>query len=184
MNTYFCFYHGGLRLIGATPSVRWVCERYGWLDEPDDDRHAHHSPVPRLGGVAIFAGMLVALATLPLIRNLLTQSLSASRDQLFAVLVPATLALLFGVYDDFRGTNARFKFIAQALTGALFYAMGGRIESLSVPLVGTVELPMALGARSRIVDIGITNAFNLIDGMDGLATGAALFASLVCWRSR
>ena len=181
MNTYFLlFIMAACGSLALTPSVRWVCERYGWLDEPDDDRHAHHSPVPRLGGVAIFAGMLVALATLPLIRNLLTQSLSASRDQLFAVLVPATLALLFGIYDDFRGTNARFKFIAQALTGALFYAMGGRIESLSVPLVGTVALPMALGCALTVLwTISITNAFNLIDGMDGLATGAALFASLV-----
>src|SRR5205085_2303730 len=157
-----------------------VCVRYGWLDEPRDKRRVHAKPVPRLGGVAIYAALLVALAVLPFIHNLLTQTLSDSRRQLFIVLVPATCALLFGIYDDFRGTNARFKFIAQGLAGVLFYVLGGRIEMLSVPLVGTVHLPLALGCALTVLwTIAITNAFNLIDGIDGLATGTALFAALV-----
>jgi UDP-GlcNAc:undecaprenyl-phosphate GlcNAc-1-phosphate transferase len=181
VNTYFLlFIMAACGSLALTPLVRMACERCGWLDEPVDGRRVHRRPVPRLGGVAIFAGLLIALLALPFIHNLLTQSLTASRSQLFAVLVPATLALLCGVYDDFRGTNARFKFIAQTLTGLLFYLMGGRIESLSVPLVGTVALPAATGCALTVLwTIAITNAFNLIDGMDGLATGAALFASLV-----
>lgn len=181
MNTYLLlFMLAAVSSLALTPLVRMVCERYGWLDEPGDVRRVHHTPVPRLGGVAIFAGMLIALSALAFINNFLTQSLSASRSQLFAVVVPATFALLFGIYDDFRGTNARFKFIAQGLVGLLFYALGGRIESLSVPLVGTVALPAALGCALTILwTIGITNAFNLIDGLDGLATGTALFAALV-----
>jgi UDP-GlcNAc:undecaprenyl-phosphate GlcNAc-1-phosphate transferase len=181
MNTYLLlFIMAACGSLVLTPLVRKVCERYGWLDEPRDDRRVHERPVPRLGGVAIFGAMLVALAVLPFIRNLVTQALSASRPQLLAVIVPASFALLFGLYDDFRGTNARFKFIAQTLVGVLFYVMGGRVEALSVPLVGTVALPAVLSCALTVLwTIAITNAFNLIDGIDGLATGTALFAALV-----
>jgi UDP-GlcNAc:undecaprenyl-phosphate GlcNAc-1-phosphate transferase len=181
MNTYLLLFilAAGSSLF-LTPIVRRTAERFGWLDEPRDGRRSHRMPVPRLGGVAIFSALLIALSVLPFINNLLTMALRANKFQLLMVLVPATLVFLFGVYDDFRGTNASFKFIGQALAGILFYWMGGRIESLSIPLVGSVVLPQALGCALTVLWIvAITNAFNLIDGIDGLATGAALFALLV-----
>ena len=56
MNTYLLlFIMAACSSLALTPFVRRVCERYGWLDEPVDERRVHHSPVPRLGGVAIFA---------------------------------------------------------------------------------------------------------------------------------
>lgn len=181
MNTYLLiFVVASCSSLMLTPIVRRACEHYGWLDQPRDDRRVHQKPVPRLGGVAIFASILLALTLLPFIHNQLTSSLSDSRPQLLSVVLPATLALLLGIYDDFRGSNARFKFLTQGLVGLLFYVLGGRIESLSVPLVGTVALPTAVGCALTVLwTIGITNAFNLIDGIDGLATGTALFASLV-----
>lgn len=181
MNTYLLlFVLAACSSLVLTPLVRRTCERFRWLDEPRDGRHSHLVPVPRLGGVAIFGSLLVALAVLPFINNLLTASLRANKSQLLTVLVPASLVFLFGVYDDFRGTNARFKFIGQALAGVLFYLLGGRIETLSIPLVGSVVLPQALGCALTVLwTVAITNAFNLIDGIDGLATGAALFSLLV-----
>lgn len=157
-----------------------ISERFGWVDNPRDGRHVHLNPVPRLGGVAIFAAVLLALATLPFINNLVTQTLRTNSGQLWRILTPVTLIFLVGVYDDFRGTNAPVKFIAQALAGLLFCVMGGRIEALSVPLVGSIELHPIFGyALTLLWMIGISNAFNLIDGMDGLGAGASLFAALV-----
>jgi UDP-GlcNAc:undecaprenyl-phosphate GlcNAc-1-phosphate transferase len=181
MNTYLLlFVLAACSSLVLTPLVRRTCERFRWLDEPRDGRRLHLVPVPRLGGAAIFGSLLIALAILPFINNLLTASLRANKSQLLAVLVPASMVFLFGVYDDFRGTNARFKFIWQALAGVIFYLMGGRIETLSVPLVGTVVLPQALGCALTVLwTVAITNAFNLIDGIDGLATGAALFSLVV-----
>jgi UDP-GlcNAc:undecaprenyl-phosphate GlcNAc-1-phosphate transferase len=181
MNTYLLLFVlatcGSLLL---TSLVRRTCERFGWLDEPRDGRRSHRTPVPRLGGAAIFGSLIIALSILPFINNLLTASLRADKARLLTVLVPASLVFLFGVYDDFRGTNARFKFIGQALAGVIFYWMGGRVETLSIPLVGSVVLPQALGCALTVLwVVAITNAFNLIDGIDGLATGAALFALLV-----
>ena len=70
----------------------------------------HKSAVPRLGGIAIFASFMLALSTLPLVSNLLTDSLRPHTSELFTILIPATLVLLLGIYDDLRGTNAVVKF--------------------------------------------------------------------------
>ncbi|PYS46345.1 MAG: hypothetical protein DMF68_19440 [Acidobacteria bacterium] len=181
MNTYLIlFVVAACSSLSLTPLVRRACNRFGWLDRPRDGRRLHCEPVPRLGGVAIYLSLLIALAILPFIHNLLTETLRENRSQLFTVLVPASLVFLFGVYDDFRGTNARFKFIGQAIAGLIFYWMGGRVETLSIPVVGTVVLPQVLGCALTVLwTVSITNAFNLIDGVDGLASGASLFASLV-----
>ncbi len=181
MNTYLLiFILSAVSSLILTPTVRRVCERFGLLDEPRDDRRVHHKSIPRLGGVAIFLAALIALCALPFIHNSLTRSLSAVRWRFIAILVPATLVFLFGVYDDLRGSKAPLKFLVQALAGGLLYALGGRIEVLSVPFTGVIELPAVLSLALTIIwTVGISNAFNLIDGMDGLAAGAALFASFV-----
>jgi UDP-GlcNAc:undecaprenyl-phosphate GlcNAc-1-phosphate transferase len=124
--------------------------------------------------------VLASLAALNLFDNFLTQSLRDARTDFLTLLVPATIIFLFGVYDDLRGVPVRYKFIVQAGAGLLLYVMGGRIEVLSVPFVGGVELPLVVSCALTVFwVVGVTNAFNLIDGMDGLAAGAALFASLV-----
>lgn len=181
MKTYF-----GLFLIATsasliiTPLIRRLCQRLNLFDVPVDTRRVHHTAIPRLGGVAIYLSCLLALSLLPFVDNLLTQQLSALQTQFFAVFLPATLVLLLGVYDDLRGTNAVVKFTGLALIATLFFAMGGRIDALSVPLMGTVQLsPLVSYLLTILWLVGITNAFNLIDGLDGLASGAALFSSLV-----
>ena len=181
MTTYFAlFLTATFASVTLTPLVRRACERLGWLDVPADGRRVHRRAVPRLGGVAVCAAVFAALAALAGVDNAVTRALDASRWQLFATLAPAALVFLFGVYDDLRGTNARAKFFALGAAAALFYALGGRVEVLSVPWVGVVELPPAASFAVTLVwVIGIANAFNLIDGLDGLAAGAALFSSLV-----
>jgi len=166
--------------LTLTPMVRRVCERHGWFDEPGDARRVHRTATPRLGGVAVFAALAIALTTLLLINNLLTQVMRAELKQLMVALVPAVLVFLLGVYDDLRGVNAHLKLLAQVLAATLFYLLGGRVEGLSAPFVGSILLPQALSfALTVFWVVAITNAFNLIDGIDGLAAGAALFASLV-----
>lgn len=181
MNTYLTLFMIALSLsLVITPILRRICERYGWVDQPHEHRRIHSRAIPRLGGVAIYISTVITLSTLTLFDNLVTQTLHAQRGKLLVVLFPATLLLLFGIYDDLRNTSPKLKLLAQASAGFLFYELGGRIEGLSVPFVGSIELPHAVGLALTIVwVVGISNAFNLIDGMDGLAAGAALFASLV-----
>lgn len=181
MKTYFAlFLIATFASLIITPLIRRLCERFKLLDVPTDGRRVHKSAIPRLGGIAIYAAILLALSILPLLSNLLTQSLRAYTSGLFVVLVPATLVLILGVYDDLRGTNAFVKFLGLGLIAALFYALGGRIETLPIPFGGTIHLPSIIGFLITVFWlVGIANAFNLIDGMDGLAPGAALFSSMV-----
>ena len=150
------------------------------MDEPRDKRRVHQRAVPRLGGIAIFCSIVISLSALLVVNNLLTQALRPELKQILVFLLCGFLVLLLGIYDDLRGANATVKFVGLGLVTALFYALGGRIEHLSIPFVGGVDLPPVIGfVLTMIWVVGIANAFNLIDGVDGLATGSALFSSLV-----
>ena len=181
MKTYFAlFLIATIASLVTTPLIRRLCQRFRLLDVPVDGRRIHRTAIPRLGGVALYFSCLAALSLLPFVDNLLTETLSGFKTEFFTLAIPATLVLLLGVYDDLRGTNAVVKFVALGIISSLFYAMGGRIDALSIPLFGAVQLPTLLSFAITIVWlVGIANAFNLIDGMDGLASGAALFSSLV-----
>ena len=181
MKTYIAlFLIATFSALVITPLIRRLCQRFKLLDVPADGRRVHTNAIPRLGGVAIYLSLLLALSSLLFVSNLVTQSLHFYTPVLFKVLVPTSLVLLLGVYDDLRGANAIVKFVGLGLIASLFYAMGGRIEVLAVPFVGAVHLPAVIGFLLTVFWlVAISNAFNLIDGMDGLATGAALFSSIV-----
>jgi UDP-GlcNAc:undecaprenyl-phosphate GlcNAc-1-phosphate transferase len=181
LKTYFAlFLIATIVSLITTPLIRRLCQRFKLLDIPLDGRRVHRTAIPRLGGLALFFSCLTALSLLPFLDNLLTQTLSSLQPEFVMIFVPATLVLMLGVYDDLRGTNAIVKFAGLGIIATLFYALGGRIDALSVPLFGSVELPPLISFLFTIVWlVGITNAFNLIDGLDGLASGAALFSSLV-----
>lgn len=181
MNTYFAlFLIATFVSLIITPVIRRLCQRFKLLDVPTDHRRVHGKAVPRLGGIGVYLAVVIALSTLPFVDNLLTKKLAGHVPEILRVLIPATLVLCLGIYDDLRGMNATVKFIALGLIATLFYAMGGRIELIAIPLVGAVNLPPVIGFVVTVVWlVGIANAFNLIDGVDGLASGAALFSSMV-----
>jgi UDP-GlcNAc:undecaprenyl-phosphate GlcNAc-1-phosphate transferase len=181
LKTYFLlFLIATIASLVTTPLIRRLCEHFQLLDVPRDSRRLHTRAIPRLGGVALFISCALALSTLPFIDNLLTQNLRAHSADMWVAFVPSTLVLLLGVYDDLRGANAIIKFVGLGLIASLFFALGGHIEALSVPYWGSVQLPIVLSYLITVLWlVGIANAFNLIDGLDGLASGAALFSSLV-----
>lgn len=181
MNTYIALFTAALfASLVLTPTVRRLSTKFGWLDDPLDDRRVHRKAIPRVGGLAILASVLVALLILPFLDNLVTQSLVKGRGQLLMVLAPALFVTLIGLYDDVRGANAPVKFAGLVVAGTIFYILGGRIENLSLPFLDSIHLPSMLSYLATIFWIvGVTNAFNLIDGVDGLAAGAGLFSSLV-----
>jgi UDP-GlcNAc:undecaprenyl-phosphate/decaprenyl-phosphate GlcNAc-1-phosphate transferase len=181
LKTYFVlFVIATIASLGTTPLIRRLCQRFKLLDVPADGRRLHSTAIPRLGGVALYLSCLAPLSLLPFVDNLLTQTLSGLKAESLIVFIPATLVLLLGVYDDLRGANAAVKFVGLGIIASLFYAMGGRIDALSIPLFGSAQLPAAVSFIITVLWlVGITNAFNLIDGLDGLASGAALFSSLV-----
>jgi UDP-GlcNAc:undecaprenyl-phosphate GlcNAc-1-phosphate transferase len=140
----------------------------------------HVHPLPRLGGVAICFAFLSTEALITLLAPHFPKwGPSVSTRPATTILVPACLVFLLGVYDDLRGARPWMKFAVQGIAGAMLFLGGLRI--LAVPLVfGARHFSGVLGLVLTVFwVIGITNAFNLIDGLDGLAAGSALFSTLV-----
>jgi UDP-GlcNAc:undecaprenyl-phosphate GlcNAc-1-phosphate transferase len=165
-----------------TRYVRDFASRRGWVAIPSQERHLHASPLPRLGGVAIFVSFSLSLLAAVAMASFIPRLHSAlSLKTLLTILVPATLVFLLGLYDDLYGAGPYLKFMVQALAASMLFLGGLRILDIPV-LFGQHKLPWFLGLPVTILWVlAITNAFNLIDGLDGLAAGSALFSTLVAF---
>jgi UDP-GlcNAc:undecaprenyl-phosphate GlcNAc-1-phosphate transferase len=163
-----------------TRSVRDKATQRGWVAVPSADRHLHSRPLPRLGGVAIFASFLATvLAGLLFIWTNGWFNVEFAWRGIVTILLPALLVFLLGVYDDVHPVGPYFKFSVQAIAATILFAGGLRILDLPV-LLGNHHFPWFLGLPVTILWVlAITNSFNLIDGLDGLAAGSALFSTLV-----
>ncbi len=165
-----------------TRYVRDFASHRGWVAIPSQERHLHSSPLPRLGGVAIFISFSLSMAVAAALAFYFPHLHSHfSLKTLLTILAPASVVFLLGVYDDLYGVGPYVKFAVQALAATMLFAGGLRILNIPV-LFGEHQLPWFVGLAVTIVWVlAITNAFNLIDGLDGLAAGSALFSTLVAF---
>ena len=163
----------------ATRQVRDIATRRGWVSLPRDGLRTHQSPLPRLGGVAIFLAFSVSLSVwlgLCLVFPRLVDGLAPGT--LLRIYVPACLIFCLGIYDDLRGAGPYLKFGVQAIAATMLFAGGMRV--LDLPLIFKHSLPWFVGLPLTVLwVVAVTNAFNLIDGLDGLAAGSALFSTMV-----
>jgi UDP-GlcNAc:undecaprenyl-phosphate GlcNAc-1-phosphate transferase len=165
--------------LAATPAVRAVAIRLRALDLPGP-RRVHTEPVPRLGGLAILAAGVGALALSPLFHVRALELLAAAGWRLGWFLAGVLVIVSTGVIDDLRGLGPRPKLGLQIVAAALALAAGYGLRGVTNPLTGVyVELGGFGGLLAILWIIGITNALNLIDGLDGLAAGVTLIASVV-----
>lgn len=168
-------------LLASACLTRWVrnlANARGWSSLPTSDRHIHTRRIPRLGGIAIFLTLwgIAILAWIAAHFGVLGFSFPAPT---FKILGPAAIIFVVGLIDDFRGLGPYVKFVAQAGTAVLLFCNGFGISRLSV-LTGHHHWGWVVGLPLTILWVlWITNAFNLIDGLDGLAAGSALFSTLV-----
>ena len=155
----------------TTPLCRDLFLRAGLVDRPDSDRKFHLRAVPRMGGVPIVISYVCALL-LALLSNIAGGKIYIQHEHLFKALLPAA-ALIFatGLLDDLVGLKPLHKLFGQTAAAILAVSLGVRLSmSGTHPWVG--------GVLSVCWLIGCSNAVNLIDGMDGLATGVGLLATV------
>jgi UDP-GlcNAc:undecaprenyl-phosphate GlcNAc-1-phosphate transferase len=167
-----------------TRYVRNLAMGRGWVAPPLQERDLHETPLPRIGGVSIFLSFLISLGIAFGIALLASRHFPGLvsgpfLQVLLTILVPGTIVFLLGIYDDIYSVGPYTKFAVQAVAAIMLFAGGLRILELPV-LFGARHLPWPIGLPITVLwVIGITNAFNLIDGLDGLAAGSALFSTLV-----
>ena len=162
-----------------TRYVRNWATAHGWVAGPGLDRHLHHHPLPRLGGVAIVLAFLFSVGIACAVGWWHPYfAIGFSRRALLTILAPGLLIFLLGLYDDLHPVGPYFKFGVEAVAGAMLFAGGLRI--LDLPVLFEHHISWFFGLPLTILwVIAITNAFNLIDGLDGLAAGSAFFSTLV-----
>jgi UDP-GlcNAc:undecaprenyl-phosphate GlcNAc-1-phosphate transferase len=146
--------------IGGTPLARYIAPRIGMMDHPSA-RKVHFRPIPRMGGVVIFGAVMLTLVFLQKQRNF---------DQFVSILLAATWMSFLGLWDDRWGVSPLFKLVGQFI-GALFLVMND--VQVALPYLP----PWANVIVTLVWLVGVTNAFNLLDNMDGLSGGIAAIAS-------
>ncbi len=154
-------------VVLLTPAVGGMARLLGVVDVPEG-RRLNKRPIPRLGGLAIFLGILVpSLAFLDL------------SDQMRGILLGAAVACVVGAVDDFRGLAPLPKLGGQVLAAAIPTAFGVSIDHFTFPLVGIVDLPSGVGIALTVVWIvAVMNMVNFLDGLDGLAAGVCAISGL------
>jgi UDP-GlcNAc:undecaprenyl-phosphate GlcNAc-1-phosphate transferase len=161
-----------------TPAVRNFARDQGWVDRPDGRRKLHLTPVPRLGGVAVFAAFAVACAFLIALERAGAIPGHFSARAYLHLLIACGAVAAVGVWDDIADVRPATKLVVQALAGLYLYAQGYRMTGLSNPLTGeSIDLGLAALPLTIVWFVVMSNAFNLIDGLDGLAAGIGLFST-------
>lgn len=157
-------------LLGSltlTPIVRFLAIRVGLVDAPGE-RRMHDVPIPKGGGLAIYAGFWIALFFR-----------FSSHPQLAAVWLASTAMLLVGLADDRWDLKWYVKLGGQLGAALLFVALGGRIDFVTHPLTGATVYIGWWGVPLTVFWlVGLANVVNLIDGLDGLAAGVATIACI------
>ncbi len=157
--------------LATTPVVKAFSVKVGAVDVPRDSRRMHDHPIPRLGGLAIFFGFMFA--------TLVTLRLDTPRK---GMLLGAVIIVILGIFDDIYALPAKLKFVVQIVAALVAVLAGNRIEVLSNPNVFSDNPVWQLGWLSIPVTViwivAITNAVNLIDGLDGLACGVSTISSV------
>ena len=159
--------------FAATPLMIRLAKLVGAIDVPKDNRRVHKVPTPRLGGLAIFLGFIVALFYK-----------DGFKPEMFGILTGASIIVTLGFFDDIKPLSAKFKLLVQIIAAIIVIHSGVRINAVTNPLFfmfpdsplirfGVWSYPLTL-----IWIVGITNAINLVDGLDGLAAGISAISAI------
>ena len=166
---------GAMVTLLVNRPARSIALRVGYTALPDE-RKVHQTATPYGGGAAMLIGFCVALGVADFIPEL--RMVISSSHEMFGVVVAAGVIFVVGVVDDFREMSAPAKVAGQFLAASVLYFSGATMYQLKLPFAGFVVLgPSILPVITAVWVFAISNAINLIDGLDGLAGGIVAIAS-------
>lgn len=158
----------------AVPFVRRLAIALGAVDHPDE-RRLHAEPTPRLGGVAMFLAFVAVLAAGAIGGSAVGDVTRANPRGVLGFAIAAAIVFVTGVVDDIRGLRARTKILPETVAALVVVLAGYRVDVVSSPW-GPLTLGMLAIPLSVLWVVAVTNALNLMDGLDGLAAGVAAIA--------
>lgn len=165
--------------LASMPFIIHISHKFSWYDRPAK-RKIHKELIPRLGGVGIFLAFLLSIVLVPLVFNLFfDNALPHFLDLKYVgVFISFSLIYFLGLLDDFYDLRAFLKLLIQICAAAIVTISGFAVSAISLPYVGEINLGILKYPITILWIVGITNALNLVDGMDGLCGGITAFAAL------
>jgi len=177
MRTYLTsFIVSFLFVLVTTPFLIKIGIKHGFVDKVDQ-RKIHQGVIPRIGGIGIAMGTLFPLFLLYFYNNFVSQTLFGSIENVVVIIFGGLSISILGLFDDIKGLPAKFKFLFQIALAVIAIYCGFSINAMSTPW-GVVQLGWVGHFITVLWIVGIINAFNLIDGMDGLSSGVSFFACI------
>jgi UDP-GlcNAc:undecaprenyl-phosphate GlcNAc-1-phosphate transferase len=178
----FAFATAAVTAALITPRIRRIAQEAGFIDQVDD-RRMHPEPKPRAGGLAIYLGFAFALFVAIGLALKLSPTLFHRADDIHDVLgllFGGTMIMMVGLWDDAIGTRARDKFIAQIVVAGVSMSYGFIISGFELPFWHVyVNVPIWLGVPLTVLwYLGMMNAINFLDGLDGLLTGVTAISGI------
>jgi UDP-GlcNAc:undecaprenyl-phosphate GlcNAc-1-phosphate transferase len=176
MKTFLCVYLGSALLATImTPIVIMLARRIKAVDCPGV-RTVHTRPIPRIGGLAIFLSTMFLIIIVLFLNNSIGKAFRDMQLQLITLFCSATFIFMIGLIDDLRGLPARFKFLAELLAAGSLCLVDVHISSIAITERWTIQFGFLGYLITILWIVGITNAVNLSDGLDGLAAGISAIA--------
>ena len=163
-----------------TPYTIKLAKKLGAVDTPKDERRINKVTMPRLGGLAVIAGFTVSIIYLLIIlsvENTINLMEDNNNMKLLGFLIGGLIIAIVCFIDDIKNISPIAKLVAQLVAAIVVVSFGLRIENINIPFLHNIGLPNMFSIILTIGwVIGITNAINLIDGLDGLSSGIALIS--------
>lgn len=158
----------------ATPLVMMLAARTGALDMPDA-RKVHKKPIPRIGGIGIYAAFIISMVLVRMFAELTGELLWG----VSGLILSGTLIMLVGIIDDYKNLPAKVKLLGQIFAAAvLVLGFDVRIDFITDPFGDYIYLEWFAVPATIFWLVGLSNTINLIDGLDGLAAGVSMIAAL------
>lgn len=159
--------------LAITPGVIFLAAKTGAMDAPDA-RKVHKKPIPRIGGLGIYAAFMVSMLTVMVFTDLSADVF----HELVGLMVSGTMIVILGLIDDYTNLPAKVKLAGQIAAACVLVAFDVRIDFISDPFGDFLYLEVFAIPATIFWIVGLTNTVNLIDGLDGLAAGVATIAAV------